>query len=129
MKPETKLKAERALAMRRDGMTYKAIGEALGVSGSRASQLVWRQERMLEASARRQRARHAWRGEAPDIKLSDAGCTMLIANRLRRNADVETVQQLRAFAQNPEAVQSLDDGRTLGRKALTELKNFISSME
>ena len=40
----------RALAMRDDGMIFRKIGEALGVSSVRANELVWSAKRALEYS-------------------------------------------------------------------------------
>lgn len=45
----SRIKAQSAFTLRREGLTYEALGRKLGVTRERARYLVWRTERLLLA--------------------------------------------------------------------------------
>jgi len=110
-----------AYRLRQEGKTFKAIGEILGVSASRASQLALRGDQETKRKAYYD-YRTLFFSESPDsIRTLDLSIRVL--NCLRPE-NIQTIKELSAITDN-----ELLRIPNLGKKSLREIKDVLAKLE
>ncbi|MGH8587373.1 MAG: hypothetical protein ACREWE_14725 [Gammaproteobacteria bacterium] len=101
---------ERAARLRQQGLTFREIGQAMGVTAARASQ-------MVAVAQRREEQKDHW-----TAGLSTHIRNALLAKRFRSRAEVEAALEVGAIAVRTDGRGTIP---TLGRKGIAELRQWV----